>query len=172
MGRDKAYLPVFGTTLGARTAGQVRIAAGRVTLVGDPERYAALGYPVVADRYPGEGPLGGIVTALQASEAEWNLIVACDMPGLTAEFLQLLLDAAESKAMKIMVSEGSAGRWEPLCAVYHRDTRESLERAFASGIRKVTAAFGELAVGVYRVAEMSQLRNLNTPEEWAGYVAK
>ena len=172
MGRDKAYLPVSGSTLGARTAEQVRLAAGNVTLIGDPERYAALGYPVLADRYPGEGPLGGIITALAATEADWNLVVACDMPGLSAEFLQSLLDAAESKQLKIMVTEGQSGRCEPLCAVYHREAGETLEHAFAEGVRKVTSAFGELTVGVYRVAGMAQLRNLNTPEEWAGYVAE
>ncbi len=81
MGRDKAYLPVSGGILVTRVAGAVEAAAGNVALVGDPERYADLGYPVVADRYPGQGPLGGILTALGEKAAEWNLIVACDMPG-------------------------------------------------------------------------------------------
>src|SRR5262249_36178629 len=134
--------------------------------------YAALGYPVLADRYPGEGPLGGILTALGAGSAEWNLIVACDMPGLTVDLLKQLLDTAQSKQLKILMAEGDGGKREPLCAVYHRSVLASLQGAFAGGTRKVTAAFGDIPVAVYPVSEMAHLANLNTPEDWAGYAAK
>ncbi len=171
MGRDKALLPVGGTPLAARTAARVEAAAGRVTLVGDPERYAGLGYPVLADRFPGEGPLGAIVTALGDTAAEWNLVVACDMPGLTSDLLQQLLQYAEANQLKITVAQGIAGIPEPLCAVYHRSAAEPLARAFAGGTRKVTAAFEGIPVGVYPVAEMGLLGNLNTPQDWADYGA-
>ncbi|MEO7144809.1 MAG: NTP transferase domain-containing protein, partial [Bryobacteraceae bacterium] len=65
MGRDKAWLPHRGTTLAAYVAGEVLRAAGSVTLVGDPAKYARLGHPVVADHVAGRGPLGGILTALR-----------------------------------------------------------------------------------------------------------
>ncbi len=171
MGRDKAYLPVSGGILVTRVAGAVKAAAGNVALVGDPERYAALGYPVVADRYPGQGPLGGILTALEEKAAEWNLIVACDMPGLTAGLLAALLDEAERKSLDILLPETEGGMPEPLCAVYHRNALAPMERAFAGGIRKVTAAFDGLRVAPYLVSEVACFKNLNTPEDWAGYAA-
>ena len=64
MGRDKALLPFRGGALAQSVARAVSATAGSVTLVGDPERYGGLGYAVIADIYPGEGPLGGILTAL------------------------------------------------------------------------------------------------------------
>src|SRR5262245_52350437 len=82
MGRDKAGLPVHGATLAEHVAAAVAAAAGSATLIGPPERYSHLGIPVLADVRPGSGPLGGILTALTASPAEWNLIAACDLPGL------------------------------------------------------------------------------------------
>jgi molybdopterin-guanine dinucleotide biosynthesis protein A len=79
MGRDKALLPFRGGVLCQAVAGAVAQAAGNATLIGDPVRYRNLGYAAVADLYPGEGPLGGILTTLQHSNAEWNLIAACDL---------------------------------------------------------------------------------------------
>ena len=171
MGRDKAYLPVEGQTLGSRVAETVKAAAGDAVLVGDVERYAALGYRVVADLYPGEGPLGGIITALRDSLADWNLVVACDMPGLTSELLQDLLETAERKCMDILAPRAQNGRWEPLCAVYHRAALEPLEQAFARGVRKVTAAFQGLRVAAYPADEVACFQNLNTPEDWKRYAA-
>jgi molybdopterin-guanine dinucleotide biosynthesis protein A len=61
---------------------------------------------------------------------------------------------------------------EPLCAVYHRRSRETLYGAFADGIRKVTDAFSGLRVAMFPFAEPTPFQNVNTPEDWAGYAAK
>ena len=60
-------------------ARSVAEAAGNVAIVGDPEIYRDLGLRVVPDRYPGEGPLGGIITALHDAGTGWSLILACDI---------------------------------------------------------------------------------------------
>src|SRR5437763_12141966 len=91
MGRDKARLPFRGRTLVEHIAAAVAEAAGSVTLVGAPERYQSLGLPIIPDTRPGEGPLAGILAALGASQAGWNLIAACDMPVISAPFLKSLL---------------------------------------------------------------------------------
>ena len=89
MGRDKALLELNGVTLTAQTARLVESVAGRSAIIGDSVRLEGLSLRVIEDDFPGAGPLGGIATALRASEAEWNLIVACDMPYLTREWLEL-----------------------------------------------------------------------------------
>ncbi len=88
MGRDKALLPLDGRTLIDRVAGLVQRAAGNVTLIAPEGRY--MGYPVIPDLIANQGPLGGLYTALSATKASWNLLVACDMPGVTLEFLENL----------------------------------------------------------------------------------
>ncbi len=91
MGRDKALLRYGSATLIQHVAERVATAVGSATLVGSPARYARLGYPVVPDNFLDGGPLAGIQAALAASAADWNLVVACDMPGVTVEFLEGLL---------------------------------------------------------------------------------
>ena len=94
MGRDKALLADGGLPLAARVAGVVAAAAGSCSIVAPAGRYEGLGFPVLADKFPGEGPLGGILTAIANGENEWSLIAAVDMPFLNAEYLELLLAEA------------------------------------------------------------------------------
>jgi molybdopterin-guanine dinucleotide biosynthesis protein A len=172
MGRDKALLPCRGELLVQAVAGVVAEAAVSAVLVGDPERYGGLGYPVIPDETPGEGPLGGIMTALRHTRADLNLVTACDMPALSAGFLGGLLAAAEANGAAATLPAGPSGRLEPLCAVYRRDALRHIEAAFHGGIRKVTAALEGLPLEVYSIAEVEPFQNVNTPEEWAGYVRK
>ena|SRR5690242_1736703 len=165
MGRDKASLPYRGVTLAGAVAQAVRDATGSVTLVGTSESGG------IPDLFPGEGPLGGIVTALRHSTAEWNLIVACDMPEISALLLHRLLDAAEASGCDVLLPVRPDGLPEPLCAVYRNTAAAEIERRFAEGVRKVTAALEALAVYRLEVAEVMQFQNVNTPEDWQPYAA-
>jgi molybdopterin-guanine dinucleotide biosynthesis protein A len=166
MGRDKALLPFRGKTLAEHVAGAVAEAAGSVTLVGDPEEYGFLGLPVIPDRLQGAGPLAGIQAALQASEAGWNLVVACDMPGINAEFLARLLDAAKSQNSDCLLPAGRSDLPEPLCAVYHRRCLPVISAALARRVHKVTDALSGLDVRMWPVNTAQWLANMNTPQEW------
>jgi molybdopterin-guanine dinucleotide biosynthesis protein A len=177
MGRDKALLPFRGGALVQSVARAVSEAVGSATLVGDPGRYGALGYPVIPDLQPGEGPLGGILTALRHSGADWNFIAACDMPQLRPETLReligKLLDAPLYAQLEAdaLLPVGPQGRAEPLCALYHRRCAKAFEDAFAAGVRKITAALENLRTIRMHVAEVSFFQNVNTPEEWAQHDA-
>jgi molybdopterin-guanine dinucleotide biosynthesis protein A len=169
MGRDKALLRYRGGCLVESVAAAVASAAGGVTLIGNPAIYTHLGFPVIPDRFPGEGPLTGILTALAHSTADWNLVVACDMPEVTVATLSRLLDAAGEQAADVLVPAGPSGLLEPLCAVYHRRSYPALQAAFDKGVRKVTAAFEGMKTVVFHVTEAASFHNVNTPDDWAGY---
>ena len=171
MGCDKALLPFRGASLAVSVARAVHEAARSATIVGDPERYGALGFPAIPDLFPGEGPLGGILTALSHTTAEWNLITACDMPEISPVFLSRLFEAAEQTQSTAMLPRGPSGLPEPLCAVYRRDALAPLLAVFQTGVRKITAALEAVAVTYLPVVELKPLQNVNTPEEWAGYAA-
>jgi molybdenum cofactor guanylyltransferase len=169
MGRDKALLPFHGVALGRALAGLVECAAGSVVLVGNPQLAPLIGYPAIPDRYPGQGPLGGILTALEHTTADWNLVVACDMPGLSAEFLAGLIDAASRSHADALLPLGPAGRLEPLCALYHRRAFPALAPAFANGTRKILAALEDTGITLcpLLVPDAGVFQNVNTPEDWA-----
>jgi molybdopterin-guanine dinucleotide biosynthesis protein A len=166
MGRDKARLPFRGADLVSAVAAAVAGAAGSATLIGHPV------LPSLPDRYPGEGPLGGILTALHHATSDCCLIVACDMPEIDAVFLTGLVKLAAHAQGSAIVPYGPDGRAQPLCAVYPRSALAIKEGHFAAGVRKVTAALAGVAVEPLRVAELSIFQNVNTPEDWAAYAAK
>ena len=169
MGSDKALLRYRGATLVEKVAEAVSQVAGRPLLVGNGDRYDGLGYEAIPDLYPGEGPLGGVLTALHNSSAEWNLIVACDMPELTGEFLSGLMEAAERRDSEVLAPVGPDGNLEPLCAVYRRGARPGLQRAFERGVRQMKAALEEVRTATHFVPELTRFQNFNTPGDWVRY---
>jgi molybdopterin-guanine dinucleotide biosynthesis protein A len=171
MGRDKAMLPYRGTTLVEHLALAVQEAAGAVALVGDPVRYSGLGYPVYPDKFPGCGPLGGVYTALAVSSTDWNLIVACDMPGISVDVLRTLLDNVTESGRDCVIAMGPGGEPEPLCAVYHRRCLPVLERAIREKRFKMRDLVKEFDTQARLVARTA-LANVNTPTEWAEYEEK
>jgi molybdenum cofactor guanylyltransferase len=171
MGRDKALLPYRGTTLVEHLAQTVQQAAGNVALIGEPARYAGLGYRVYPDKFPGCGPLGGIYTALSESSTDWNLIVACDMPGISANVLRGLLQSAGDSAESCVIAIGPTGEPEPLCALYHRSCLPVLARAIQERRFKMKDLVRELDSKA-RPVDASALANVNTPAEWAEFEEK
>jgi len=165
MGRDKALLPLDGSTLLEQIAARVRAAAGSVTLIGPPERYSGLGLPVAADLIEDCGPIGGVYTALKISPAPWNLVVACDMPAVTTAFLAALLEAARDADAECFVPETGSGL-HPLCAVYHRRALVALQYAIDHKSFKMHDLLRSLRTVAWPVADAWLLENVNTPVEW------
>ena len=164
-GVDKALLDWHGRPLVLHVAEQVRQAAGSVTLVGAPERYSHLGLPVIPDPVSGFGPLAGLAALLDHSTAAFNLVVACDMPNLTAAFLAGLLHAAAASDPDILLPHAPSGLPEPLCAVYSLRCRPAIHDAVARGVHKMTDAFAGLHVLSHPVADATIFANLNTPAD-------
>jgi molybdopterin-guanine dinucleotide biosynthesis protein A len=186
-GRDKALVTIGDQVLLSRLCLVLREVTRSVTIVGAPEKYGGLGMPCVPDRWPGEGPLGGIVTALReppempalpgsesagAGRPEWNLIIGCDMPFLTCEWLVYLARRAQASEAEV-VAPRSAHGLEPLCACWRATAAEKLRRVFDGGVRKVTEGMKHLTMEVLDEAHWKRFDsaerlfwNMNTPGDY------
>src|SRR5271157_4460011 len=115
---DKAFLDFRGQSLLDRALTVMGEVCGRVTIVGDPAKFSKYG-PVVADIFPGCGPLAGIHVALINSTAELNLMLAVDMPFVSDELLAFLFAAARDEANSAIITVPRTSRgFQPLCAIY------------------------------------------------------
>lgn len=166
MGRDKASLVWDGKSLLVRAVAVVQGVTGVIAIVGDPALHDIDSLPVISDRIRGAGPLGGIEAALAWSSAEWNLVVACDMPALEPGILRTILDRAVSLPECDAVIPVSAGIPQPLCAAYHRRTLPSLQAALAAGTFKMMEVLESVRVGRLEIPGSDSFRNINTPEDW------
>jgi len=141
-GRDKALIEFGGKPMLARMVELLQSVTKKAKVVAERGKYEAFGVEIIEDRWPGEGPLGGIITALEdadgsAARSDWNLIVSCDMPFLTPEWMEYMATRAARSAAQVILPHSTGGP-EPLCACWRTDAAETLRAAFERGIRKVT----------------------------------
>ena len=174
MGSDKAALLIGGEPLLQRAVGRLRLALAEVIVVGSPALAPRVpGTRIVADEWPGRGPLGALATALRATDAPWVLLVACDMPFTEPALIrEIARRALTTPAADVVALRGPRGA-EPLHAAYSRAclplALEQLAGDDAS-LRGLLAAarLAEVSPDDARLLDPSGLSafNANTPEEW------
>jgi len=171
MGTDKALILFDGQTFLERAMVVARSVSPEVSIVGDPEKYGRFA-PCIPDLYPNCGPLGGIHAALHSSGAELNLMVAVDLPFITAGLLQFLLARAGQSETAIVTIPRAARGLQPLCAVYRRDFVVPAEQALRSGHYKIGDLFSPQNAEVIEEDALlaagfsaKMFQNLNTPED-------
>jgi molybdopterin-guanine dinucleotide biosynthesis protein A len=174
MGRDKALLTWGRATLVEHLCEQIRQAADEVSLVGAPERYAHLHLPCITDLRPGLGPLSGIESALSSTRAEWNLIVACDLPQFNAAIAEAVFRRAEERGSQGQIDcvavRDASGRTHPLCAVYHGRCRDIVSLSIDRGQLRAVKLLDELRTEYLEIG--ATLTNANAPEQWAAALAQ
>ncbi|MGA8142604.1 MAG: molybdenum cofactor guanylyltransferase [Candidatus Acidiferrales bacterium] len=172
MGRDKALLELGGVAMIVRAANLVESVTDTCAVIGDSVRLEGLALRIITDDMPGAGPLGGIATALRASRAAWNLVIACDLPYLTREWLEFLAERAlrsEADAVLPMNERGA----EPLCAMYRKRSEGAIREALDRGTRKVTDGLAGVATQFIEPSEWKGFdsdgllfKNMNSPADY------
>jgi molybdopterin-guanine dinucleotide biosynthesis protein A len=156
-----------GDGQGVRAGTRRRSAAGprrrrRVAGRGDGDRLRAEIDAIlkpVPDRWPGEGPLGGITTALAAARHPVVVVLACDLPNVTPDAVRAVLEGLEFGA-----DAAVPGR-HVLLAAYRRTCRTIFEAAMAVGIRAPRDALEGLDVADVTLAGARWADNANTPAD-------
>lgn len=176
-GRDKSALVIDGRSILDRQIAELLRVTDDVLVVGGPPMVTRSNARVrlVQDRVSGCGPLGGLDAALAAARDAVVAIVACDMPFVTAAFLNHLLDLARGADAVVPRTERG---YHPLCAAYTRACHPAVARRLADRRLKMTGLLEEVRVRELTAGEIDAfgdrhrlLANVNTPadyEEFAG----
>ena len=165
MGRAKAFIEVDGRPMVRRVADALTAAGADPVVVigGDAPRLDALGLAVVADRHPGEGPLGGIITALTAADgADAVAVLACDLVAASPVEVQRLAATLPGHDVAVPVVDGRR-QWAH--AVWSPAALPALEAAFATGERAPRRAVSDLVVVDVAVDDPRAYADADTPDD-------
>ena len=99
-GRAKWALPIGDTTLLERQIGVLREVVDHLLIVTARPIPVESDVPVVFDLAEGAGAMGGVLTAVSLAPTERTLVIACDMPFLSAAFLRHLIGRGQLARMK------------------------------------------------------------------------
>lgn len=173
MGTNKALLEIGGKTVIERIVEEIQPVVNNIIIVNNSfESYEFLKLPMVKDMYQDVGPLAGIHAGLTASTTDRNLIVACDMPFVSAEIGAYLLEqlADYDGAVPVIFD-----RMHPLFSTYRRNVREVVERLIEEQKYRIAQILPNIHGKIVTEQELEkhglrieeyQFFNMNRPEEY------
>lgn len=155
MGRDKAELPYGGGTMLQYLIDKYSPSGPVLVSVDRPGRFEFRGAGEIADAYPGQGPLNGIVSAFSACPAQEIFLTATDLPLGEPELAARLMELGAGYDA-CLLRRGPKGI-EPLFAVYGRACARAAEDCLAQGKKSF-----------FDMLELVNVRYA-APEELAGF---
>jgi len=172
MGRDKAWVECEGQPMIARALSTVKATGIEEIYISGRAGadYSALHCPVLYDHESSSGPLAGIERALDTTPAHLMLVLAVDLPRMTATFLRKLVDRCDSLTGVIPRLKGQL---EPLAAIYpkrcHFIARECLLKCRLAAKDFADACLRERALRTFIVSrtDTACFENWNSPADFA-----
>lgn len=163
MGVDKATFEVDGTAMAQRVA-QAAVEAGaqEILLVGGTQAKAKKLTGVwKKDLFPGQGPLGGVITAVKSAQNDAVVVLSCDMPFLTGSVITSLVNGLQDAQATV----GRTDRLNWLCAAWLKsECLTTLQSVWKRDERAVHRAAVLLDVVEVPVPAMA-VRNINEPSD-------
>jgi molybdopterin-guanine dinucleotide biosynthesis protein A len=178
MGRDKAILAYQdGVPHLRRTADLLTAVCERVFVSCRADQAEHDNNPALAllpesvgripDSFEIGGPLNGILSALAAHPHAAFLVVACDLPFLSADALATLVAARDASKPATMFENPVRDNFlEPLCAIYEPFYVEQAREVMTQGLTCPTKIGNALPVHRLHPSDALFLSNANTPEDY------
>ncbi|MCC8358356.1 molybdenum cofactor guanylyltransferase [Salinimicrobium sediminilitoris] len=135
MGKDKGLVNLNNQPMVSYVFQALQEAELPVKIIANSRDYEKFGFPVCKDVVKERGPMGGLLTAFNNTDAEVVLLISCDMPFVNAEAINLLLKAVDEDYITAALVKD---RINPLFAAYPLHLKGSVEDAIASEELKMT----------------------------------
>ncbi|MBU0768622.1 MAG: molybdenum cofactor guanylyltransferase [Proteobacteria bacterium] len=172
-GKNKALVRIGGKRILDRIYEVFTMLFDKIILVtNDPVQYMEWDFDIVTDIFPIRSSLTGIHTGLFYITTPYAFFVACDIPFIKKELIEILLDGVEP-GIDIVIPETSKGV-EPLCSVYSKRCFKPIEEQLEKKSLKIQRVFQKVRVkkipeDILRTIDpdLVSLYNINTPDDLA-----
>jgi len=179
-GSDKAMLTIDGMPMIVRVIQRVSPVVDEIIIAArDPAQWMCIteaipdDLMVVYDSVLGYGPIAGILAGLLASESEYSVCLACDLPYANPDVINALFGCAEECEGDAAIPMHPNGMLETLHAVYGRSMIPACQNVTESGERTVRSAISLLSQAVFVPTEslrrfdpdLRTFLNVNYPED-------
>ena len=123
----------------------------------------------VEDMYPGEGPLGGVITGLLTAHLDHAVVLSNDLMGIDAGTIETMLGFSQEADLVVPVAEGIP---QVLSGLWKVSSVEALLEEYESGTRSLKGAIQKLSIFEIYEFEAAKFANANTPSDIIEYIAK
>ncbi|EGT76971.1 Putative molybdopterin-guanine dinucleotide biosynthesis protein A [Haemophilus haemolyticus M21127] len=128
--------------------------------------YAKFGFPIFSDELPDfQGPLSGMLTALEKTESDFILFAPCDTPFFPTNLLDKLQSAVKNDRTLIAYACDEE-REHPVFCLMSVQLKEKLRQYLASGERRLLQFMNENGgISVKFTKEEGNFENFNTLDD-------
>ena len=167
MKEDKGLVVFKGKMLAQHVIDSLNTITANIIIITSNAGYKQFGYPCIEDEMKEKGPLGGIFTGLVHSSTQKNLVIGCDMPFLSQNIFNGLINNCEGSDALVTEHKGKA---EPLCSIYDRSCITHFGKLLEQDHLKITDALEGLKTRVISFDNEdwfagNEFANINSIEE-------
>lgn len=161
MHTDKGSIAYHGKTQREHMFGMLADLCTETFISGRSEE----GLPEIPDSFTGLGPYGGILSAMQKDpDASW-LTVACDLPYLTVDTLQHLVQQRNPSKIATAFLDSDARFPEPLITIWEPRAYPVLLQFLSQGYSCPRKVLINTDIELLQAPDVAEFRNVNFPEE-------
>lgn len=171
MGSDKGMLAIENSIFIAKILQTLQeTSVQNITIVSSNSDYDFLNCDRIEDIYPDKGPSGGIFTALKHSKTEQNLLLSVDIPKISAEIIEWLLENMDEE--KQITQTKVKDKTSPLIAIYNKNVESIFEENVIKNQLKLKMIVENIPHKTVDVPEKwwEFLQNINTKEDYQNLI--
>jgi len=163
LGRNKALVELNGQTIIEKVVSAIPARKENIKIVTSTfQTFHFLKLKMISDIHPGLGPIGGVHAGLVDSTFDFNFFLACDLPLISTEVIQAVLDSHISQDILGISTKNGL---EPLCAIYSKGCISAIEKQMKVKDYSLHTLFETVPSEFIEIEDSNILFNLNTTQD-------